>query len=258
MPPGFNLTADLGMDDEGVPETIVIPGIAGEYATRFFREAYKRGGERVAKGLEVELNALAMSVRTDPDWDILTTSPFFSLEQKQKAVRERCQKLKLSPFFTNRILSLLDKEEDIGRLQQIRYDYEELMRSFRRERQLVLVTGKPLSPQELEFFKHSMKVNYLSAGDQMVFSHQIDPTIAGGLRVIIDGNVTDHSWSEKNISDAKGEFEAEGYVKLKPAPPPPQLGLDPELLNMTNKYLSAVFTKEEVAHMNSYVIVKKA
>jgi len=258
IPPGINLTEDFGIGEDGVPETIIIPGVAGEYATMFFKEAYKRGGERVSSAFEVELNVLTMSVRDDSDWEGVTTSPFFTSEQKEQTVREKCQALKLSPFFTNRLVTLLKNDYDITRLEQIRSDYEELMRSFRRERQVVLVTGKELSADELEFMKQSVKLSYLSAGDALVFSHQVDRNISGGLRLIIDGTSHDQSWTEKTISDTRTEADAEAYNSHKLPPLPNQLGVDPEVANLMSKYLTAAFSKEEVQQMMSSTQLKKA
>lgn len=252
VPAGLNLTEDFGIGPDGIPETIVIPGIAGEYATNFFKESYKRGGSRVAQAFEVELNVLTLSVRGDSDWDVVTTSPFFSIEQKEKAVRDKCKSLKLSPFFTNRIIALLQTDPDITRLEQIRADYEELMRSFRRERQVVLVTGTPLSPAEVDFFKHSLRVNYLGSGDQMVFSHQVDSSITGGLRIVIDGNTYDHAWTEKTISNVRSEFESEGYDRLR-VKNPPTISVDQSVFQTVTKYLGAAFSKEEVQQMSSLI-----
>jgi len=256
MPAGLNLTEGFGIDPEGVPETIIIPGIAGEYATNFFRESYKRGGARVAQAFELELNILTWSVRGDSDWDVITTSPFFSLEVKEKTVRDKCKDLKLSPFFTNRVIALLQSDIDITRLEQIRTDFEELMRSFRRERQVVLVTGKDLSKEETEFFKHSLRVSYLSEGDSMVFTHQVDSNIKGGLRVVIDGTIHDHSWTEKTLSDTRAEGEAEGNNQKRRAPV--AIEIDPDIMNNVSKYLVAAFPKEKVHEMNSLLQVKKA
>jgi len=258
MPPGINITADFGIGPDGVPETIIIPGVAGEYATTFFKESYKRGGERVATAFEVELNVLALSVRGDADWEGVTTSPLFTTDQKHQTIKEKCQSLKLSPFFTNRILTLLKNDYDVTRLEQIRADYEELMRSFRRERQVVLVTGKELSPEELEFMKQSVKMSYLSAGDAMVFSHQVDSSISGGLRLIIDGTSHDHAWTEKTISDARAEADTQAYNQHKLPPIPNQLGVDPEVMSMMSKYLTGAFSKEEVQQIVANTQVKKA
>jgi len=244
------------MGPDGVPETIIIPGIAGEYATNFFKESYKRGGPRVAQAFELELNILTWSVRGDSDWDVVTTSPFFSLEQKEKAVRDKCKQLKLSPFFTNRVIALLQNDIDITRLEQIRSDFEELMRSFRRERQVILVTGKQLSKEEIEFFKHSLKVSYLSEGDSMVFSHQVDATISGGLRVVVDGTTHDHAWTDKTISDFRAEGESEGNSQMRSTPV--AIEIDPEIMNNVSKYLAAGLPKERVHEMNTLLHVKKS
>jgi len=254
---GINLSEGFGLDAEGVPETLIIPGVAGEYAMNFFRESYKRGGSRVAQAFELELNILTWSVREDSDWDIVTTSPFFDAAVREKHIREKCKALKLSSFFTNRLLTLLKNDVDITRLEQIRADYEELMRTFRRERPVVLVTGRELSPAEVDFFKHSLEVTYMTAGDHMVFSHQVDRSILGGIRVVVDGFTYDHAWTETTISDSRKEFENEGLNKLRPPPPAPGYGLDADLFEKIAKLLPhAGYSKDAIQDMRTFMVKK--
>jgi len=194
---------------------MVIPGIAGEYATSFFRESYQRGADRVCKAFEVELNVLTLSVRGDEDWNIATTSPFVSKEAKEEYMKTKCKELKLSPFFTNRLLTLLEKD-DLGRLEQIRADYEEIMRIYRRERTVTLVTGPGYSQQEIDLLKNSVKVNYLSASDTMVFNHQVDNSILGGMKVSVDGTIYDNTWNDRTVES----INTEEYTKALGTPKP--------------------------------------
>lgn len=214
---GFDLAGSLGMGPDGIPEVMVIPGIAGEFATQFFRESYQRGGDRIAKAFEVELNVLTWSVRDDADWDIATTSPFVGLEDKEKFVRQKCEQLKLSPFFITRVINLL-QSDDLSRLEQIRADYAEIMRIYRRERQVTLVTGPSVSQQEVDFLKTSVKQNYLQPAESMVFSHQVDPSILGGMKVIIDGTEHDHSWTQKQIEETSTNSYSVAYGPISAKP----------------------------------------
>jgi len=197
--------------------------VAGEYATKFFREAYQRGGEKIARAFEAELNILTWSVRKDPDWGVLTTSPFYSLQDKEKTVRKKALELKLSPFFANRVVRLLNDQNDISRLEQLRTDFEEIMRFLRKERQVTLVTGKDLPPQEIDLLRESVKADYLRPEDTVVFSHQIDTSILGGYKVIIDGSETSHAWTNSDISEVTHKAR-EGALKQFPVP-----GKKPEL-----------------------------
>jgi len=202
----INLHEKLGMGADGIPETIVIPGIAGEYASKFFRDAYQRGGQKIAMGFEAELNILTWSVRGDSDWGILTTSPFFPVEEKEATVRKKCKELKLTQFFANRIVKLLNDSNDIARLEQLRTDYEEIMRFIRKERQVTLITGTDLSPQEIEMLKESIKNDYLRPDDIIVFSHQVDPSILGGMKVVVETSESNYAWNKGSVDDVALRF----------------------------------------------------
>jgi len=149
MGPSKDTNANQQEGAENLPEIPNIPGVAGEFATSFFQQAFQKGGDRVVKAFEVELNVLTWSVKGDEEWSAKTTSPFFEQEERDKTVRAKCEQLGLSPFFTNRVLSLLKNDIDITRLDQIRTDYEEIMRAYRKERTVVVHTAPNLSQEEL-------------------------------------------------------------------------------------------------------------
>jgi F0F1-type ATP synthase delta subunit len=184
---------------------VLIPGIAGEYAMNFFESVYEKEGDVGVKTFEKQLNLLSWSVRNDPDWE-LTRSPLISVEQKSRLVQERLKSLGCSKFFIDSILSLV-KSEDITRLDQIRYDFEEIMRAYRREVDVILVTKTQLSEKDLEFYKKSVRLNFLSPKDNIIFNHQVDETITHGYRVTISGQEFDFTWNKDQAELAKKEQE---------------------------------------------------
>jgi F0F1-type ATP synthase delta subunit len=217
---GLNMHERLGIGEDGVPETIVIPGIAGEFASKFFKESYKRGGMTVARSFEAELNIFTWSVREDPDWDVKTTSPFFSVDEKKGTIKQKCKSLGLTPFFTNRIANLVTEEvNNIDRLEQLRTDYEEIMQFLRKERKVTLITGTELAPSELEFLKDSIKVDYLKPDDILVFKHEVDSSILGGIKVLIEGQEVNRSWTKSAVDEASSRLR-DGAKSQFGVPPP--------------------------------------
>jgi len=190
---------------------MVIIGKAGAYASTYFLQAHAKGGPKTVSTFEKELNVLTWSVRGDTKWEVETQSPFFDLEHKQNAVRTKCKELGLSPFFAERIVELL-RGEDVGRLEQIRTDYEEIMRAFRKERDVTLVTKQPLSPQEAEFYRKTIRASYLTPEDVMVFQHQVDETILAGMKVIIDKVEYDLTWN-----NPREKWQEQGQARLRAA-----------------------------------------
>jgi F0F1-type ATP synthase delta subunit len=184
---------------------VLIPGVAGEYAMNFFESVFEQEGDVGVKTFEKQLNLLSWSVRNDPDWE-LTRSPLITVDQKSQIVQDRLEALGCSEFFINSIVSLV-QSEDITRLDQIRYDFEEIMRAYRREVDVTLVTKTELSEKDLEFYKKSVRLNFLSPKDNVIFNHQVDESISHGYRITISGQEFDFTWNKDQADFAKKEQE---------------------------------------------------
>jgi len=161
----------------------------------FFEKAYEKGGDEGVKRFEKELDILTWTVRKDADWDVVTRSPLVEKKIRNQLVQERLKKLGCSQIFIDCILALIDRRV-INRLDQVRVDYEEIMRAYRREVDVSLVTGKPIKTDELEFYKKSIKLNYLSPADNLIFYHTVDPNIKNGYIVKIGTNTYDFTWNK--------------------------------------------------------------
>jgi len=191
---------------------VLIPGVAGAYAMNFFESVFELEGDIGVKTFEKQLNLLSWSVRNDPDWE-LTRSPLISTEQKSQLVQQRLQILGCSEFFIDSIVSLVQSEA-ITRLDQIRYDFEEIMRAYRREVDVILVTKSQLSEKDLEFYKKNIRLNFLSPKDNVIFNHQVDESITHGYRITISGQEFDFTWNKDQAELAKQE-QAEALESTK-------------------------------------------
>jgi len=174
---------------------VSIRGKAGRIAMNFFEEAFAREGDAGVVRLERELGVLEWSVRGQPEWKAETTSPFFDLEWKRELVSKRLAAQGLSPLLTELVMDMVAKAE-IRRLEQVRVDYDEIMRGYRREIDATLTTSTPLSPARLELFKRSVQNDYLTPDDKLIFAHVVDPSLGGGYKVHIKGLEHDHSWAK--------------------------------------------------------------
>jgi len=171
-----------------------VSGKAGQFAMRFFEDAYAREGAAGVTRLEKELAVLDWSVRGENSWRVQTTSPFFDLKWKREMITKRLNAQGYSPLLVDLIMELVTKGQ-IRRLQQVRVDYEEIMRGFRREVDVKLKTAGPLSPERLALMKRSIQVDYLKPGDNLIFAHTVDDSIGGGYKLYIKGQEIDHSWA---------------------------------------------------------------
>jgi len=171
----------------------LIPGKAGEVAMTFFENVWKNGGDIGVKTFESELNILVWSIRKDEEWELIQ-SPLVSLQEKNQIVTSRLKKLGCSEYFVTQILSLV-QNDNLSRLNQIRYDFEEIMRAYRREIDVTLVTKTSLPEDVLEYYKRTIRLNYLSPKDNIIFTHHVDPSITHGYRIELGGQIFDFTWN---------------------------------------------------------------
>jgi len=85
------------------------------------------------------------------------------------------------------------------------------MRIYRRERRVTLVTGPGYTKDDIEFLTQSVKTSYLRPEDSMVFNHQVDESILGGLKVVVDGVESDYSWDNRAVENVKTEAYTDAY-----------------------------------------------
>jgi F0F1-type ATP synthase delta subunit len=173
---------------------VSVRGKAGRFAMHFFEDAFAREGDAGVVRLEKELGVLDWAVRDQTSWRVTTTSPFFDLKWKREQVTKRLTAQGLSPLLIDLVMELVAQGE-IRRLQQVRTDYDEIMRAYRREVDVTLTTSKPLSPERLALLKKSIQVDYLKPDDNLIFAHSIDDSLGGGYKVYIKGQEYDHSWA---------------------------------------------------------------
>jgi len=203
--------ATQGADKEATKPKIrapsSIPGKAGKRAGEFFEEAMEREGDAGVTRLEKELGVLDWSVKGDSRWDIETTTPFFPISWKREQVTRRLGSLGLSPLLADLVMRLVETG-DVRRLAQVRVDYEELMRTYRREVDVALVTGAPLSKEQLALMQRSIQADYLAPADNLIFAASVDPTIRGGYKLVIKGQERDLTWNR-----AQDEARQEQRIK---------------------------------------------
>jgi len=207
-----------------VKAPVSIAGKAGKRAGEFFEIAFEREGQAGVARLEKELAVLDWAVKKDPRWDIETTSPFFPLKWKQEQVTRRIRSLGLSPLLTDLVMLLVENGE-ARRLSQVRVDYEEIMRGYRREVDVTLVSGTPLSKEHLELLQKSIQADFLSPQDNLIFAASVDKSILGGYKIIIKGQEHDFTWNRdieerKAAVKAKKAAEADQILRLIPKPLP--------------------------------------
>jgi len=224
-----------------------IPGKAGKRAGEIWEEAFAAEGQEGVARLEKELAVLVWSVKGDSRWDVETTSPFFPLEWKREQVLRRIGALGLSSLLGDAVMRLIAAGE-VRRLDQVRVDYEELMRAYRREVDVQLITAQPVSKERLALLQKAIQADYLSPADNLIFAAAVDPSLKGGYKVIIKGQEHDHSWASA-IDTARVEERQRTLRRIDEAwqrlPRMPALGVEQAVQYLRqDKELPGVFGKD--------------
>jgi F0F1-type ATP synthase delta subunit len=194
---GLHQARFYAQDSKGKKAAVKAPvsvrGTAGRFAMRFFEEAYEREGDAGVVRLEKELAILDWSVRGQTSWKVQTTSPFFDLQWRREQITKRLSGQGLSPLLIDLVMDLVAQGE-VRRLQQVRTDFDEIMRAFRREVDVTLTTAASLSTEHVDLIKRSVQTDYLKPDDNLIFAHVVDESLVGGFKVYIRGQEHDHSW----------------------------------------------------------------
>jgi len=216
-----------GAQKKAVKAPVSVRGKAGRFAMRFFEDAFAREGDAGVVRLEKELAVLDWAVRDQTSWRVTTTSPFFDLKWKREQITKRLTAQGLSPLLVDLVMELVAQGE-IRRLQQVRTDYDEIMRGYRREVDVTLTTSRPLSAERLALLKKSIQVDYLKPDDNLIFAHSVDDSLGGGYKVYIKGQEYDHSWADaiRTAEEDNNRLVNAPRDKLAAAPRPANISAD--------------------------------
>ena len=196
-----------------------ITGKAGEAAMAIYCYAMEKGGDKRAESLEKELVVLSWDLKEDDSWSVATQSPFFDDETRATFVTEFVKDTGASDFAAN-VVNQLVIDGLVEMLPQIATDYEEIMRGHRKEVDIVFTTASPLSSSQVDYFKSTIKTDFLTPEDKPIFVHNVDPTLGGGYKVSVKGITSDYSWagdisSTQRALDSVREIAANNVRNLK-------------------------------------------
>jgi len=205
---------------DGVKAPKFMVGKSGAQAMWMWEKIYNSQGDAGLARAEKEFDVFVWSTRNAEIWPLLTQTPdeIIPKERKVSVLRKQLKEIGVSDDFAELIVALFYTPE-ISAIEQIRYDFLEINREHRREVDVQLVTPADLSPEQLKFLKSSISLNFLKEGDNMIFSHTVDPSIEGGYKVTVKGNVHDftHNTARENAAQArraKADAESRAFSNI--------------------------------------------
>jgi len=203
-----------------VPPAYIL-GRSGGIAMSLFRIVDLTEGVIGLRRTEKELEVLsAISRKYEKQWRELLGIPTSLVPQdkKDEILDIVLSEIGCSFRFYEYMLELFHKGE-MTHLPQIATDFQELNRAHRKEVDITVVTGTELSQMELEFYKSSVALDFLQPADNMIFTHNVDKSILGGYKVIMNDTTYDFTHNadiettRTRVSKAKETDSKEEFFK---------------------------------------------
>jgi len=168
---------------------IKVHGLAARYANATYTAASKAGE---LQKVESELLALQETAAKSAEFRAFLENPLIPRSQKATEV-EKMTKGKFSTLTTN-LLTTLAGNARLSELTKVTATFERLMRAKRGEVDAVLITAEALTDAQAKKISEAvMKGRTGESGGKMVLKTKVDPSILGGLQVLIGDEFLDLS-----------------------------------------------------------------
>jgi len=175
------------------PIPIAIPGETGKCAMALWKRVFEAEGLEGLERTQKELDVFLWSVEGKKAWTTLLYTPDLILPREKKknlVLQSQLEAIGASQTFIDNLTAIFNSKY-IFRLEQVRDDFFTLVRAFKREVDVRLITAAPLDEPTKEFMKNTIALNYLDPQDNIIFSTDVDPSIKGGYKVLIKGMLHD-------------------------------------------------------------------
>lgn len=212
---------------------LVLSGQAGKAAMLLWRNVFEAEGLEGLARTQKELDVFLWSIEGKKEWSSLLYTPDLLVprEAKNAKLLAHLQAIGASPLFIQEITAIFNSPV-VYRIDQIVQDFHAIVRAFKREVDVRLTTKAELDKAALQFYKNTISLNYLEPEDNMIFSHDVDPTILDGYRVVVKGTTHDLTTNKaiaakKAAEEAKYQAHYNSIAGLKGKP-----GVDPAIFEI--------------------------
>ncbi len=163
-----------------------VSGISGRYATALFELAQE---ENALTEVENDLNALEAAIGESADLRELLTSPVYSREDQQNAMRGLAEAMNLGNTVRN-TLALMAANRRLFVLKDVITAVKALAAEARGEITAEVTSAKPLTKAQTEALAKALKD---SVGRDVALNTTVDEGIIGGLIVKVGSRMIDSS-----------------------------------------------------------------
>ena len=165
-------------------------GIAERYASAVFDLAKENDS---LAALETDVAALEGAISDSDDFRTLLTSPLYSRDQQEAAIKAIAQKMNLSTS-TGNVLGLLASKRRLFVLPQLAAVLRERLAQERGEVTAEVTTAKALTKAQMDKLSKTLKAQ---VGKAVTIQETVDESIIGGLIVKVGSKMIDTSIKSK-------------------------------------------------------------
>jgi len=167
-------------------------GLEGRYASALYSAASK---QKSLEKVEKELKAFQQTVAKDERLAEFIKNPILKRSLKVEALASVAKKQNMTPLSAN-LLGMMAENGRLDKLDGVINSFKTIMAAYRGEVTCQVTSAKPLDAASLKEIETALN-GFLQKGQTLQMSTVVDPTIVGGLVVVIGDRYIDMSLATK-------------------------------------------------------------
>nr|CAG4650511.1 EOG090X0EB8 [Sida crystallina] len=175
-----------------VKTPIQVFGLEGRYASALYSAASKK---KVLNQVEKDLKDLQVLISKDERLAEFIANPILKRSLKKDALASIAQKTKMSDLSGN-LLQMMAENGRLNRLDAVINSFKTLMAAYRGEVPCQVTSAKPLDAASLKEVEGAL-AGFLQKGQSLKLTTAVDPSLIGGLVVVIGDRYVDLSLATK-------------------------------------------------------------
>lgn len=175
-----------------VKPPIQVFGLEGRYASALYSAAHKMQALEV---VEKELKDFQDLISKDERLAEFIANPILKKGLKADALASVAEKTNMTSLSSN-LLQMLAENGRLNRLDAIINAFKSIMSAYRGEVPCQVTSAKPLDEESLKEVEAAM-AGFLQEGQSLQMTTKVDPSILGGLVVVIGDRYVDLSLATK-------------------------------------------------------------
>ncbi|KAL5275247.1 ATP5O family protein [Megaselia abdita] len=175
-----------------VKAPVQVFGLEGRYATALYSAASKL---KQLDQVEKELVTWQQTLKNDSKLRDIVVSPIINRKVLSTALKDTCEKLRLSAATSN-LLQVLADNGRMKKLDTVINHFKTIMAAHRGDVVCEVTTAKPLDDSQRKQLEGALKA-FLKSNEKLQLTSKVDPSIIGGLIVSVGDKYVDMSIASK-------------------------------------------------------------